>query len=309
MKQIAMNRKTNLTVEEAFQLFVRKCSARNLSEKSIVSYKDKISPFIELIGGKIEDVTMDAVDNFVIYLRDERQVRDSSVYSYLQSIRAFLYYCMDCGWMKKFKIPLPKVEQKIKETYTNEELEKLLKRPDINSCDFTEFKVWAFENYLLATGNRLSTALNLKIGDLDFESDSIFLRKTKSRKQQIIPLSHTLAEVLREYLEIRGGSQDDYVFCNNYGGQASIRGFQTLVYRYNVKRGVNRTSCHAFRHTFAKNWILAGGDIARLKTILGHSNISVTNTYLQMFGMDLQMDFERFNPLDRLSVNRITIRM
>ncbi len=49
-----------------------------------------------------------------------------------------------------------------------------------------------------------------------------------------------------------------------------------------------------------KNWILSGGDIVRLKTIMGHSNIAVTNEYLAMFGQDLQMDFEKFNPLDNL---------
>lgn len=48
----------------------------------------------------------------------------------------------------------------------------------------------------------------------------------------------------------------------------------------------------------------------RLKTILGHSNIAVTNEYLAMFGQDLQMDFEKFNPLDNLkNKNREQIRM
>ena len=58
------------------------------------------------------------------------------------------------------------------------------------------------------------------------------------------------------------------------------------------------------------HWILSGGDIVRLKTIMGHSNIAVTNEYLAMFGQDLQMDFEKFNPLDNLkNRNREQIRM
>lgn len=47
----------------------------------------------------------------------------------------------------------------------------------------------------------------------------------------------------------------------------------------------------------------------RLKTILGHSNIAVTNEYLQMFGQDLQMDFEKFNPLDNMKKKEAQIRM
>ncbi len=61
------------------------------------------------------------------------------------------------------------------------------------------------------------------------------LCKTKNRRQQLIPLSASLSEILREYLDIRGGNPDDFLFCNNYGEQASNRTWQTLVYRYNIK--------------------------------------------------------------------------
>lgn len=306
-----MTKSKNLSVEEAFELFIRKCKVKNLAEPSIQSYQNKIQPFVDFCSGsKIADITIDDVDNFTVHLKTEHNVKDISVVSYLRSVRAFLYYCMECNYMKSFKIHLPKAQKDIKETYTNEELERLLSKPNTNSCTFTEYKVWVFENYMMATGNRLSTALNVRIRDINFDDMFIVLAKTKNRKQQIIPLSNTLAEVLQEYLEIRGGNEDDYLFCNNYGQQASNRTFQTLVYRYNIKRNVNCTSIHAFRHTFAKNWILAGGDIVRLKTILGHSNIAVTNEYLQMFGQDLQLDFERFNPLDNLkNKNRTMIRM
>ena len=227
----------------------------------------------------------------------------------MRSVRAFLYYCMDCGYVRNFKISLPKANKKVKETYSNEDLQKLLKKPDINTCSFTDYKIWVFENYLLSTGNRLSTAMNVKIKDIDFENGFIMLSKTKNRQQQVIPLSRSLGEILREYLEIRGGVPEDYLFCNNYGEKASSRTYQTLVYRYNIKHNVNCTSCHAFRHTFAKQWILAGGDVFRLQKILGHSDLTVTKEYIALFGQDLQMDFEKFNPLDRLNINKSVIRI
>ena len=311
MKQIQMNKSKNLSVNDAYDLFIRKCRVKNLSQASIVSYENKIHPFVDYCeGGLISAVTIDTVDGFTNHLKTEHNVNDVSVVSYLRSVRAFLYYCMECNYMTSFKIHLPKAQKDIKETYSNEQLEKLLAKPALNSCSFTEFKTWVFENYMLATGNRLSTALNVHIKDIDFDNGMIMLRKTKNRRQQLIPLSASLSEILREYLDIRGGNPDDFLFCNNYGEQASNRTWQTLVYRYNIKHGVNVTSIHSFRHTFAKNWILSGGDIVRLKTIMGHSNIAVTNEYLAMFGQDLQMDFEKFNPLDNLkNRNREQIRM
>ena len=311
MKQIQMNQSKNLSVNDAYDLFIRKCRVKNLSQASIVSYENKIQPFVDYCdGGLISAVTIDTVDGFTNHLKTEHNVNDVSVVSYLRSVRAFLYYCMECNYMTTFKIHLPKADKAIKEIYTDEQLEKLLEKPDTNNCSFTEYKTWVFENYMIATGNRLSTALNVHIKDLDFSNGVIYLRKTKSRKQQIIPFSASLQEVLEEYLQIRGGQPGDYLFCNNYGGQASNRTWQTLVYRYNIKRGVDCTSIHAFRHSFARLWIINHGDLMRLKTILGHSNIAVTNEYLQMFGQDLQMDFEKYNPLDNMkNRNREQIRM
>jgi integrase/recombinase XerD len=218
----------------------------------------------------------------------------------VRHIRAFVYYCQERGWIPHFKVTVPKADKKVKETYTVDELNVLLKRPNVKKCSFSEYKTWAFENYLLATGNRLATALNVKIKDVDFDNNVLHLCQTKNRRQQIIPLSNKLALVLKEYLEIRGGESDDFLFCNEYGEKASDRTYQQLVRRYNIKRNVNRTSIHVFRHTFAKQWILNSGDIARLQSIMGHSSLSVTNEYLQMFGQDLQADFDRFNPLDNL---------
>ncbi len=312
MEKITMSKKSTLTIHEAFELFIRKCKIKNLTELSISSYEKKMVHFYEFVDKNdlITTITSDTVDDYILWLRENTEANDITINSYLRSVRAFLYYCMECNYIPTFKIKLIKAEKKIKETYTDEELMRLLQKPDINNCSFSCYKTWVFENYLLGTGNRISTALDLHIGDINFQSGVIVLRKTKNRKQQIIPLSNTLADILQEYLQIRGGEDEDYLFCNEYGQQASCRTYQQLVRRYNIKRNVNKTSCHTFRHTFAKNWILNSGDMFRLQKILGHSDLTVTKEYVNMFGQDLQLDFEKFNPLDNLKCRqREAIRM
>lgn len=312
MEKITMSKKSNLSIQEAFDLFIRKCKIKNLTDLSISSYEKKMVHFYEFIDKSeaITAVTKDTVDDYILWLRENTDANDITINSYLRSVRAFLYFCMEDKYIPTFKIQLIKAEKKIKETYTDDELVRLLEKPDVDNCSFSCYKTWVFENYLLGTGNRISTALDLHIGDINFQSGVIILRKTKNRKQQIIPLSATLAEILQGYLQIRGGEADDYVFCNEYGEQASCRTYQQLVRRYNRKRGVEKTSCHTFRHTFAKNWILNSGDMFRLQKILGHSDLTVTKEYVNMFGQDLQMDFEKFNPLDNLkNRNKGTIKM
>lgn len=301
--KITMTKNDNLTVADGIYLFLRKCRVKNLAEHSINSYEKKLIHFREFFNEKalLSSITADTIDDYILWLKDNTEANDITVNSYLRSLRAFLYYCMECGYVSNFKIHLIKAEKKIKETYTDEELSKLLEKPDVKKCSFSTFKTWAFINYCLGTGNRLSTALNVHISDIDFDNSIITLRKTKNRKQQIIPLANSLAITLKEYLEYRGGEPEDMLFCNEYGEQASERSYQQLVRRYNIKHGVNRTSIHTFRHTYAKHYILAGGDIVRLSKLMGHSGIEVTKEYLQMFGKDLQVDYDRFNPLNRLT--------
>lgn len=312
MKQrLTMKKDTKITVEEAYGLFEKKAKVKNLSENTLRTYKYHFDSFIKCIdkSRQLSSISSEDIDDFILYLKNDCKIKPVTINSYLRTIRVFLYYCMDCGYLKRFRISTIRVDKAIKETYTANELKNLLQKPDVTKCTFSEYKAWVFENYLIGTGNRISSALNLKIKDIDFEGGTLLIRKTKNRKQQIIPLSATLGNILREYLEIRSGAPDDYVFCNDFGEQGTRRSYQQLVQKYNLKRNVNKTSCHLFRHTFAKQWILAGGDIFRLQKILGHYDLEMTKEYLQMFGQDLQMDFEKFNPLDRMQSDKKHIRM
>jgi integrase/recombinase XerD len=310
MEKIQMVKKTNnMSVEQAFALFIRKCRVKNLTDLSISSYEKKIIHFYEFMDSErpVAEIKSDTIDDYILWLRDNTQANDITINSYLRAVRAFVYYCQECGYVEHFKIHLIKADKEVKETYTNEELARLLAEPHTTS--FSTYKTWAFENFLLGTGCRISTALNVKIGDVDFENGLITYRKTKNRKQQIVPLSKSLEKVLLSYLEVRGGEAEDYLFCNEYGNQASERTYQQLVRRYNLKRNVNTTSCHSFRHTYAKLAVMNGMDVFRLQRMLGHSDLTVTRQYVELFGNDLQVDFDKFSPLDNLKTKQQVIRM
>lgn len=302
-KKLSLQVNEELTITECFQLFIDKCTVKNLSPETIHLYQNQFRTFYKTLEEKdclMSEITSKDVDNFILHLRKQNTCNDITINSYLRGLRAFLYFAMDNQYLPSFKVTIPKVDKTIKETYTDEELEKLLKKPNLKQCSFTEYKIWVYTNYLLATGNRLSSALGLKIGDLDFKNQLIHVRKVKNRKEQIIPMSDTLCKVLREYLRYRKGTDDDYVFCNTRGGKGDNRTYEDMLANYNRKRGVEKTSAHLYRHTFAKRWILNGGDIFRLQKILGHSDLAVVKEYVEMFGNDLSRDFGKFNPLDTL---------
>ena len=295
-----------ITLTDCYSTYLAKCKAKNLSSKTLEVYQLHYNIFRQFLSNseiKVSELRQTTISEFILYLQ-RRGCNDVTVQSYIRDIRSLFYYFMDNGFIQPFKISLPKADKRIKETYTDDELKKLLKKPNLKCCEFNEYKIWVFSNYLLATGNRISTILNLQIKDLDFDNEVIQLNKLKNRKAQIVPMASSLVMILQEYLTYRKGTPDDYVFCNSYGGQGNIRSYQELLAKYNKARGVSKMSAHLYRHTFAKRWILNGGDIFRLQKLLGHSDLAVVKEYVNMFSRDLSKDYAKFNPLDTLEFTR-----
>lgn len=297
------------TIDKAFDEFLRWCKVKNLSPHTIKFYEVQFNEFLKFYqSNDLQGINNDTINQYILYLR-EKGISDVTVNTYVRALRVIFYHWMDLGYIERFKVKLPKAEKKVKQTYTDEELALLLKKPDLRKCTFAEFRDWVLVNYLLATGNRISTVANIKIGDLDFDNDCIILRHTKNKRQQIIPMSSTLKEVLLEYLKYRKGNPDDYLFCNQYGEQMQVDSLKTAIKRYNQNRGVMKTSCHAFRHTFAKKYIMAGGDIFRLQKLLGHSSLEMVKEYVNMFAEDLKQNYDQLNPLEQIVHKKEIIRL
>lgn len=303
MKGLKFQRTNNyLTVQEAFDEYQRYNARRNLAEQTLIHKEQHIKRFYEFIDDDnflIKDVTKNVVDDFTYYLMKD-DIKAVTVNTYIRNLRAFIYWSSDNDYVEKFKITMLKTDDEIKETYSETQLKALLEKPDIKNCSFVEYRTWVLENYLLSTGNRLGTIINLKICDIDFENELVSLRTVKNRKQQIVPLSNSICKILKEYLSYRGGEPDDYLFINTYGSQLTKGAFTKSIEKYNLDRGVNITSIHSFRHTFAKFYIKNGGDVFRLQKLMGHSDISITRIYVNLFAEDIKEGYEDINPLNTI---------
>lgn len=298
-----LTKKIDLSVPECLAAFIKHCRIKNLSKETIKFYKGECERFIKWYGEDrgISQVNEEVIGDYIIYVKDSG-VSQAYVASKMRQLRAFFYFCMEREYLKEFKIIIPKCDEVIKEPYTQKELEKLIKKPTSNN--WVEWRSWAMVNYFLATGNRLSTVVNIKICDLDFDACMIKLNVLKNRKQQYIPMSSGLKQALLLYLDLWQHTDKDYLFPEYEGGQFSPRGAYDAIKKYNISRGVTKTSIHLFRHTFAKNYIIAGGDCTYLQRLLGHSTLAMTNHYINLYATDLQKNYDKFNPLDNLTKER-----
>lgn len=251
----------------------------------------------------LEDNYFDA--EFREFLLDEEEVSEQTVSTYFRDYRAIAYFGMDEGLIEKRAIVVKTVYSDPKEVYTDEEIDKLLKKPD-EDAPFTEFRNWAAINWVLATGNRIGTVCNIKITDVDFNENMITIGKQKNKKVTRISMIKALRDVLYYYineflLDEDGNYKTVYLFPSSYtdlyNQPISRISLGHSIKQYNISRGVNKTSFHLFRHTFVKKWILDGGDLPSLQRILGHSSLNMVVHYANLYGDDLRPKMEEHSVL------------
>lgn len=237
--------------------------------------------------------------DFKRYLENEG-CNPRTVNTYFRAYRALSYYCMDEGWIPQRKISIKTSKAPIKQVYSDEELKKLLKKP--KTSNFTEYRNWVIINYMLATGNRLSSIVALNIEDIDLENGYINVNTQKNKKPIAIPLVKQMRRILKEYISLYRNVEEDSdlletdpLFCNRFGERITADGLINAISKYNRNRGVNKTSIHLFRHTFAKSWILSGGDLFSLQKMLGHSSLDMVKNYANLYSKDIKDKAEEFS--------------
>lgn len=297
--------KTNesITFEEGCNLYLQNCRERNLREDTIRHYRQSYLRFYKHFDRDmpISEMNERKYKEYVLRLREEIE-NDVSINSYLRDLIATMRFLMEEGYVKPFKMRSIKVDQWTVETYTDEELRILLKKPDLKKCGFMDYQCWVMTNFVFSTGVRQRSLIFIQIKDVDFDNSVLHVRVTKNRKPLIIPISSTMLGILKEYLKHRQHkSKEDYLFCNVYGEQLCKTTSYKMLYNYNKSRGVQTTGVHRYRHTFAKQWILNGGNVVTLSRILGHSNLSITQNYINLLVTDLAKQVEEINLLDKFS--------
>lgn len=293
-----------LSLNELFPRFVAAKVAEGVSEKTVENYHQhwhSIGKHLDR-DKTIEKLTQDDINNVVVSMR-KSDLAHNSISSYARVLRTFLKWCREQGYTSVVMSPI-KDKETVKETYTDEELKVLLQKPE-KHCDFTEYRNWVIVNFLLNCGCRSSTIRNIQNRDVDLTSREVSFRHTKTGKVQIIPLCTPMVNILRDYMVIRKGSPSDYLFCNEFGEMLTGTCLINAIGRYNHRRGVQKTSLHAFRHTFARKFLVdCHGDAFTLQRLLGHSTLQMTKHYCKLYDSDIARSFDNISPLAQLQKSK-----
>lgn len=309
-RKLTMSKATRkgITLEKGFEFYLKDIEARGLEQKTIDGYIDNFKRIQKFVEEKeksnyLSDIDSTFITEFILYLKEKNpDIRDTSIKSMLTKTRAFFYFCMEQDYMQEFRIKLNKAKKKRKELHTEEELIKILERPK-KFESYSEFRNWVITYHIMATGNRAKSIRSIKIKDVDLTRRAISIDENKNDEPYQVPISELYYPVLKEFYNLRmsqGAKPDNYLFASEREEMLTEDGFKTAMRRYFKSRGIDKTSIHLLRHTFATEWILNGGSTKKLQTVLGHKTSAMVDEYVHMLGLDLKDDYDEFTPLNNL---------
>lgn len=300
-KKILMSNDDERHFDEIFELFVVSKTASGVSDATLRNYHYHMKSIERFLDTKrpMNEITKRDVERMVVEMK-KAGIKHNSIATYVRFLKTFF------NWCESEEISAPKVnsikeKETVKETYTDEELEWLLRKPK-KGCDFGEYRSWVMINFLMNSGCRAATARNIQNRDVDLDGMRVVFRHNKNSKIQTIPLCSVMASILKDYMKIRKGKPEDFLFCDVYGGMLTENAMRHAVAHYNKSRGVSSTSVHKFRHTFARKYLVdCGGNAFTLQKLMGHSTLKMTKHYCSLYDADIAKDYDMHSPLAQLS--------
>lgn len=134
MKKMRMCFPREKTFSDGFQEYILDCKARNLRDGTIHHYQESIKQIYKRIppDTPISSLNQQTMQKFYIALRDDPNLNEVSMGTCARDLKTLMRFFMKCKYIPHFEIPLPKADKAPIQTYTDEELRKLLKKPDVH---------------------------------------------------------------------------------------------------------------------------------------------------------------------------------
>lgn len=232
---------------------------------------------------KSKDVTETNLNSYILDL-EKKGMAAATVSRNIASMKAFYLYMLKNGEVTTDPaehLKAPRVEKKIPDILSVEEIERLLAQPGDRTAKGLRDK--AMLELLYATGIRVTELISLRLDDVNWKLDYIICRDRN--KERIIPFGSKARKALDHYMrsaraELVGEKECDMLFPNCSGESMSRQGFWKLLKQYVKQAGIQmEITPHTLRHSFAAHLVDNGADLHMVQEMLGHSDISTTMMY------------------------------
>ena len=276
---------------------------KKLSDNTLQSYKRDIMQYHNYVDeNSINYLKADEnkIKEYLQYLQEIGK-KSSTISRSLASIRSFYQFLIRTKLIKEdptVNIQSPKIEKRVPSILTSKEIELLLDQP--KDVDLKGTRDKAMLEFAYATGMRVTEIISLDIDDVNLEEGYVVCRF--GSKQRNIPLGSLSLKALKEYIEesrpyLIRDENVKALFVNINGKRLTRQGFWKIVKYYKEQAHITKDiTPHVLRHSFATHLLQNGADLKAIQTMLGHSDISSTQVYMQFQDPALRNVYKKAHP-------------
>lgn len=277
---------------------------KRLSLNTLQSYRRDIEQYFtylqEINLQNISNSNKTTVIAYLLYLQKKGRAT-STISRNLASIRSFYQYISKNKLIDHdptAELESPKVEKKLPQILSPEEVELLLEQPQC--VDLKGYRDKAMLELLYATGIRVSELIQLDLQDLNMEL--AYIRCNKGTKERMIPIGSMAISALKEYLSksrplLIQKEDEKALFVNINGSRLTRQGFWKIIKQYKNQAQINKDiTPHTLRHSFAAHLLENGADLRSIQEMLGHSDISSTQIYAQIAKNRIKEIYKKTHP-------------
>ena len=291
-------------MEKQIKLFLEFIqNEKKLSDNTLQSYKRDIlqyQNYTEESNINYVKVSKEDIKAYLTYLKQIGK-KPSTISRNLASIRSFYQFLIR---NKKIKndptedVQSPKIEKRVPSVLTAQEVELLLEQP--KDVDLKGTRDKAMLEFAYATGMRVTEIINLNIEDVNLAEEYVVCKV--GSKQRNIPLGSLSLKALKEYIEearpiLIKSEKEKALFVNVNGQRLTRQGFWKIVKYYKEQAHITKDiTPHVLRHSFATHLLQNGADLKAIQTMLGHSDISSTQVYMQFQDPGLKDIYQKAHP-------------
>lgn len=280
-------RTERVEAEELLEQYLTSLAARkNPSRFTVRNYTNDLRHFFDFLDERGRAVA--AVDKLLVreYLSGlvASGFAPGSVQRKVSTMRSFYRWLRIEGVLDNdpmFGVRGPRRERRLPRFLRTEEIETLIAAADGDKPN--ELRDRAILELLYAAGLRVSEVVGIDVRNVDFDDRTarVFGKGSKERMVMIgAPALRAIERYLRDGRPALVQGKQVALFLNRDGGRLSQRAVQTMVRKYALKAGLDRSiHPHLLRHTFATHLLEGGAELRVVQTLLGHSNVNTTQIY------------------------------